>query len=106
MRLLQTMALAGTALVMSVSAVAQEATPSGVPSGRSATIPACRSSASPTISRPPLTSATGIMTMQKGKVVESGAAREVLDHPRHPHSIRLKSSVLTPDSALETAPGP
>ncbi len=46
-----------------------------------------------------------IMIMQKGKVVESGPAREVLDHPRHPYSILLKSSVLTPDAALEKAPG-
>jgi peptide/nickel transport system ATP-binding protein len=41
-----------------------------------------------------------IMIMQKGKVVESGPARAVLDHPQHPYSILLKSSVLSPDAAL------
>lgn len=42
-----------------------------------------------------------IIIMQKGKVVESGAARAVLDNPQHPYSILLKSSVLSPDAALE-----
>ena len=42
-----------------------------------------------------------IIIMQKGKVVESGDARAVLDHPKHPYSILLKSSVLSPDAALE-----
>jgi peptide/nickel transport system ATP-binding protein len=35
--------------------------------------------------------------MQKGKVVETGPAREVLMHPQHPYSILLKESVLSPD---------
>ena len=41
-----------------------------------------------------------IIIMQKGKVVESGDARAVLDNPQHPYSILLKSSVLSPDAAL------
>lgn len=41
-----------------------------------------------------------IIIMQKGKVVESGDARSVLDDPKHPYSILLKSSVLTPEAAL------
>ena len=45
-----------------------------------------------------------IIIMQKGKVVESGDARAVLDHPKHPYSILLKSSVLSPDAALEGVP--
>jgi ABC-type oligopeptide transport system ATPase subunit len=36
-----------------------------------------------------------IIIMQKGRVVESGAARAVLDNPRHPYSILLKDSVLS-----------
>ncbi|MEX0854002.1 MAG: ATP-binding cassette domain-containing protein [Bauldia sp.] len=40
-----------------------------------------------------------IIIMQKGKVVEAGDARTVLDHPQHPYSILLKSSVLSPDAA-------
>ena len=38
-----------------------------------------------------------VIIMQKGKVVETGPAREVLTHPQHPYSILLKSSVLSPD---------
>ena len=45
-----------------------------------------------------------IIIMQKGRVVESGAARAVLDDPQHPYSILLKSSVLSPDVAMGTAP--
>jgi peptide/nickel transport system ATP-binding protein len=37
-----------------------------------------------------------IIIMQKGKMVESGDARTVLDHPQHPYSILLKESVLSP----------
>jgi peptide/nickel transport system ATP-binding protein len=40
-----------------------------------------------------------IIIMQRGKVVEGGDARSVLDNPQHPYSILLKSSVLSPDSA-------
>jgi ABC-type oligopeptide transport system ATPase subunit len=36
-----------------------------------------------------------IIIMQKGRVVESGAARAVLDNPQHPYSILLKESVLS-----------
>jgi peptide/nickel transport system ATP-binding protein len=37
------------------------------------------------------------MIMRRGEVVESGAARAVLDNPQHPYSQLLKSSVLSPD---------
>jgi len=40
-----------------------------------------------------------IIIMQNGRVVESGAARQVLDAPRHPYSIQLKNAVLSPDAA-------
>ncbi|EAR53153.1 oligopeptide ABC transporter, ATP-binding protein [Oceanicola granulosus HTCC2516] len=36
-----------------------------------------------------------IMIMQKGRVVEMGAARQVLDDPQHPYSRLLKASVLS-----------
>jgi peptide/nickel transport system ATP-binding protein len=39
-----------------------------------------------------------IIIMQQGRVVESGAARAVLDNPQHPYSQLLKNSVLTPDA--------
>jgi ABC-type glutathione transport system ATPase component len=42
-----------------------------------------------------------IIIMQKGKVVESGDARAVLDNPQHPYSILLKESVLSPDTIGE-----
>jgi peptide/nickel transport system ATP-binding protein len=45
-----------------------------------------------------------IIIMQKGKVVESGDARAVLDRPQHPYSVLLKASVLSPDAALEEIP--
>jgi peptide/nickel transport system ATP-binding protein len=38
-----------------------------------------------------------IIIMRKGKVVESGDARTVLDDPQHPYSQLLKSSVLSPE---------
>lgn len=42
-----------------------------------------------------------IIIMQKGKVVESGEARAVLDDPQHPYSILLKESVLSVDTIGE-----
>jgi ABC-type oligopeptide transport system ATPase subunit len=50
-----------------------------------------------------------IIIMRQGRVVEAGEARAVLDNPRHPYSILLKSAVLSPDAAgaddlLRTAP--
>jgi ABC-type oligopeptide transport system ATPase subunit len=41
-----------------------------------------------------------IIIMQTGRIVESGDARSVLDDPKHPYSILLKSSVLSPEAAL------
>ena len=38
-----------------------------------------------------------IIIMRRGEVVESGAARAVLDNPQHPYSQLLKSSVLSPE---------
>jgi peptide/nickel transport system ATP-binding protein len=38
-----------------------------------------------------------ILIMQRGKVVEAGDARTVLDNPQHPYSILLKTSVLSPE---------
>jgi peptide/nickel transport system ATP-binding protein len=40
-----------------------------------------------------------IIIMQKGRVVEAGAARAVLDDPQHPYSKLLKASVLQPGDA-------
>jgi peptide/nickel transport system ATP-binding protein len=40
-----------------------------------------------------------IIIMQKGRVVEGGDARMVLDNPQHPYSKLLKSAVLSPDNA-------
>lgn len=40
-----------------------------------------------------------IIIMQKGKVVEMGPARAVLDSPEHPYSRLLKASVLSADDA-------
>ena len=41
-----------------------------------------------------------IIVMRHGKVVEAGAARDVLDRPQHPYSIMLKAAVLSPDAAF------
>jgi len=40
-----------------------------------------------------------VMIMQKGKVVETGPAREVLSNPHHPYTVLLRESVLSPDDA-------
>jgi ABC-type oligopeptide transport system ATPase subunit len=40
-----------------------------------------------------------VLIMQRGKVVESGDARAVLDDPHHPYSVLLKNAVLSPDDA-------
>ncbi|MBI3708408.1 MAG: ABC transporter ATP-binding protein [Proteobacteria bacterium] len=40
-----------------------------------------------------------IIIMRKGRVVEGGDARAVLDNPQHPYSIQLKQAVLSPDAA-------
>jgi peptide/nickel transport system ATP-binding protein len=37
-----------------------------------------------------------VIIMQAGRVVESGEAQAVLDAPRHPYAIALKSAVLAP----------
>jgi ABC-type glutathione transport system ATPase component len=40
-----------------------------------------------------------IVIMREGRVVEAGAARTVLDDPRHPYSQLLKSAVLSTDAS-------
>jgi ABC-type glutathione transport system ATPase component len=45
-----------------------------------------------------------IIIMQKGRVVEAGIARAVLDHPQHPYSKLLKDAVLQPGDAEMTRP--
>ena len=40
-----------------------------------------------------------LIIMQKGRVVEMGPARAVLDAPEHPYSQLLKASVLSADDA-------
>jgi len=40
-----------------------------------------------------------IIIMQKGRVVESGDARTVLNAPQHPYSRQLRAAVLLPDIA-------
>jgi ABC-type oligopeptide transport system ATPase subunit len=37
-----------------------------------------------------------LIIMQKGEVVESGSAREVLSDPKHPYSRQLRDAVLSP----------
>jgi len=39
------------------------------------------------------------MIMQKGKVVEAGAAQAVLSNPQHAYTKLLRDSVLSPDDA-------
>lgn len=38
-----------------------------------------------------------VLILQKGKVVETGLARQVLSEPRHPYTIRLRESILSLD---------
>ena len=45
-----------------------------------------------------------VLIMQRGKAVESGNARAVLDNPQHPYSILLKKAVLSPDDAGKPMP--
>jgi ABC-type oligopeptide transport system ATPase subunit len=45
-----------------------------------------------------------VLIMQRGKAVESGNARAVLDNPQHPYSILLKNAVLSPDDAGRPMP--
>ena len=40
-----------------------------------------------------------IVIMRKGRAVEAGPARAILDNPQHPYSIELKNAVLSPDAA-------
>jgi ABC-type oligopeptide transport system ATPase subunit len=47
-----------------------------------------------------------IVIMQKGKVVETGPARAVLDAPEHPYSRLLKASVLSAEDAGAGKLGP
>ena len=45
-----------------------------------------------------------IIIMQKGRVVEGGDARTVLDNPQHPYSKLLKSAVLQPSDVEKVKP--
>ena len=45
-----------------------------------------------------------IIIMRRGRVVEAGDARAVLDAPRHEYAIRLKNAVLSPDAAGAATP--
>jgi peptide/nickel transport system ATP-binding protein len=40
-----------------------------------------------------------VIIMQKGKVVETGPARDVLSNPQHPYTALLRESVLSSDDA-------
>jgi peptide/nickel transport system ATP-binding protein len=40
-----------------------------------------------------------VMIMQKGKVVESGPAQDVLSNPQHPYTVLLRESVLSAEDA-------
>jgi ABC-type dipeptide/oligopeptide/nickel transport system ATPase component len=40
-----------------------------------------------------------VLILQKGKVIETGPARQVLSEPRHPYTIRLRESILSLDDA-------
>ena len=44
-----------------------------------------------------------VLIMQRGKAVESGNARSVLDSPQHPYSIQLKNAVLSPEDAVRNS---
>lgn len=44
-----------------------------------------------------------VIIMQKGRVIESGDARTVLEHPTQPYSIALKQAVLPPDPRVAAA---
>jgi ABC-type oligopeptide transport system ATPase subunit len=43
-----------------------------------------------------------VIIMQKGKVLETGPARDVLSHPKHPYTILLRESVLSSDDARKS----
>jgi ABC-type oligopeptide transport system ATPase subunit len=45
-----------------------------------------------------------IIIMSRGRVVEGGDARAILDNPQHPYSILLKNAVLSPDAAMTSEP--
>jgi peptide/nickel transport system ATP-binding protein len=47
-----------------------------------------------------------IIIMQKGRVVESGNARAVLNAPQHPYSQELRAAVLLPEVAAAPQPNP
>jgi ABC-type oligopeptide transport system ATPase subunit len=38
-----------------------------------------------------------VLIMQKGKVVETGPAQQILSNPQHPYTILLRESILSPD---------
>ena len=46
-----------------------------------------------------------VLILQKGKVVETGPAREVLSNPQHPYTIRLRESILALDDVDKVQAG-
>jgi len=46
-----------------------------------------------------------VLIMQKGKVVETGPARQVLSDPQRPYTILLRESILSPDDVDKAQPG-
>ena len=45
-----------------------------------------------------------VLILEKGKVVETGPAREVLSNPQHPYTIRLRESILSLDDVEKVHP--
>jgi len=46
-----------------------------------------------------------VLIMQRGKVVETGPARQVLSNPQHPYTVLLKESVLSSDDVDKVSLG-
>jgi ABC-type oligopeptide transport system ATPase subunit len=46
-----------------------------------------------------------VLILQKGQVVETGPARQVLSEPRHPYTVRLRESILSLDDVQRMPTG-